>query len=99
MQNIEQKNQEIMNFLHERVFDPILNSSTCPDNLKRGVRCTIMRMNKLDPTGKIKYFWSAIIGTDRSILFADQLRMANVTRFEDVSEEFRVRFDDNWLRN
>ena len=41
------KEQEIMNFLHEKVFDPILNSKNAPANIKSGVNLTIGRMNKL----------------------------------------------------
>ncbi len=32
------KEQEIMNFLHERIFDPILQSQSASENLKQGVR-------------------------------------------------------------
>ncbi len=48
---------EIMKFLHEQVFDPILNSSAASTQLKQGVRYTIMRMNKLDAVGMIHYYW------------------------------------------
>lgn len=92
------KDEEIMQFLHERVFDPILNGQYS-DKLKQGVRYTIMRMNERDAAGKIQYFWSAVVGTDRSIPFADKMRDEDATRFEDIIEEFRVRFNDRWLRN
>ena len=36
-----------MEFLHQRVFDPILNSKKVPANLKSGVNLTIGRMNRL----------------------------------------------------
>ena len=41
------KEEEVMEFLHQRVFDPILNSKKVPANLKRGVNLTIGRMNRL----------------------------------------------------
>lgn len=91
------KDLEIMSFLHERVFDPILNGNY-DNKLKQGVRMTIMRMDKLPTVSKVQYFWSAIVGTDRSIHFADEMLDAGATRFEDVIDEFRTRFDDNWLR-
>ena len=40
-----EKRAEVLTFLHEHVFDPILDSPTSSDSLKRGVRYTIMRMN------------------------------------------------------
>ncbi len=91
------KEQEIMQFLHENVFDPILNSPDSSNELKQGVRLTIMRMNQRDPQGMVSYYWSAIIGTERSTQFARLMRQEGFTRFEEVIDEFRERFNDNWL--
>jgi predicted glycosyl hydrolase (DUF1957 family) len=91
------KEDEIMNFLDERVFNPILDSSKASNKLKKGVRYTIMRMRQRDAVGMVSYFWSAIIGTKKSIGFAEKMREEGFTRFEEVFEEFRVRFDNEWL--
>ena len=87
-----------MDFLHSRVFDPILQSPVASEKLKQGARLTIMRMEQRDAAGMIQYYWSAIIGTERSIGFAALLRDEGFERFEEALEEFRVRFDDNFLR-
>jgi hypothetical protein len=92
------KEEEVMAFLHERVFDPVLQSPDAPENLKRGARLTIVRMNQLDAEGMVRYYWSAIVGTERSIDFAEHLRDAGFIRFEEVIDDFRRRFDDEWLR-
>ena len=91
------KEQEIMSFLQQRVFGPILNSSTASNELKQGVRLTIVRMNQRDAAGMIHYYWSAIIGTERSVGFAHRMRQEGFTRFEEVIDEFRDRFNDEWL--
>jgi len=93
-----EKKTEVLQFLHEQVFDPILNSLNASKTLKQGVRYTIMRMNELDSRGIIQYYWSAIIGTERSTEFARQMRSEGFVRFEEVIDEFRDRFGDNWLR-
>lgn len=93
------KKAELMQFLHEHVFDPVLNSPQASEQLKQGVRGTIMRMSNHDPAGMIQYFWSAITGTDRSTRFARQMRAEGFTRFEEVLEQFRERFNDAWLRS
>ena len=41
------KEDEIMAFLHEKVFDPILNSDEYSNKAKQGIRLAIMRLNKL----------------------------------------------------
>jgi predicted glycosyl hydrolase (DUF1957 family) len=92
------KEEEIMQFLHDNVFDPILASPTASAPLKQGVRYTIMRMNQRDAAGMISYYWSAIIGTEKSPKFARMMREEGFTRFEEVIDEFRNRFNDRWLR-
>jgi hypothetical protein len=91
------KEDEIMEFLHQNVFDPILNSQDASDSLKKGVRYTIMRMQERNAVGMIRYYWSAIVGTEKSAEFARMMRSEGFTRFEEVIDEFRDRFNDNWL--
>jgi hypothetical protein len=55
-------------------------------------------MEKLRAAKMVQYYWSAIIGTERSIGFATKLRQEGFTRFEEALEEFRVRFDDAFLK-
>lgn len=90
------KEQEVMMYLHEKVFDPILNSTTAPSNIKSGVNLTIARMNKLSANKMVQYFWSAL-ATENAIAFSKQLKAENLMRFEDVMEEFRDKFNDSWL--
>jgi hypothetical protein len=98
MKTLAAKETEIMDFLHARVFDPILGSSQASETLKQGVRYTIMRMDERDARGMVQYYWSAIIGTDPSIHFAAKMRSEGFDRFEEALEEFRSRFDDRFLR-
>jgi hypothetical protein len=93
------KKREILDFLHSNVFDSILGSPKATDSLMRGVRLTLMRMNERDSAGIVQYYWSAIIGTERSTEFARCMRQEGFTRFEEVIDEFRVRFGDAWLRS
>lgn len=92
------KEQEIMTFLQRRIFDPILQSPDASEKLKQGVRYTIMRMEQREAAGMVQYYWSAIIGTDRSIGFAAMMREEGFDRFEEALEDFRIRFDDRFLR-
>lgn len=91
------KEQEIMSYLHERVFDPILTSSSASDRLKQGVRYTIMRMRERDAAGMVSYYWAAVKGTDPSINFATLMRTEGFNRFEEVLEDFREKFNDRFL--
>ncbi|WP_417377495.1 hypothetical protein [Gimesia maris] len=87
----------IMAFLHSHVFDAILQSPNASETLKKGVRYSIMRLNERDAAGMIQYYWSAIVGTERSSKFATQMRDEGFTRFEEVIDEFRDRFNNDWI--
>jgi hypothetical protein len=92
-----QKEGEILNFLNINVFNPILSSSKASKELKAGVNLTIARMKQHDAAGMVQYFWSAIIGTERSIGFAARMKKEGFTRFEEILEDFRAKFNDEWL--
>ena len=91
------KEEELMEFLHEKVFDPVLDSKDAPANIKSGINLTIGRMNKLSAEKMVQYFWSAL-STDNAICFSKKMKAEGLPRFEDVLEEFRDRFNDDWLR-
>jgi hypothetical protein len=97
----EEKRAELMQFLREQLFDPILDSDRASTRLTQGVRLTIMRMEGLSAAGMVQYYWSAIIGTEHSIRFAEDMRREGFNRFEDPETltEFRRRFNDEWLRS
>ena len=88
-----------MQFLHQNVFDAVLASPKASDDLKQGVRYTIMRLNQRDAAAMVHYYWSAIVGTEKSTKFAKSLKEEGFTRFEEVIDEFRKRFNDRWLRS
>ena len=98
MKPLGAKEQQIMDFLCERIFDRILESPDASESLKRGVRYTIMRLEERDAAGMVQYYWSAIIGTERSVGFAARMKKEGFARFEEAIEEFRVRFNDQFLR-
>ncbi|MEO8513351.1 MAG: hypothetical protein ABI543_07325 [Ignavibacteria bacterium] len=87
-----------MNFLNKNVFNPIINSSTASQKLKIGVRQTKMKLRHKDALGMMMFYWSSIVGTSRSTPFAAQMKKEGFTRFEEVLDEFREKFNEEWLR-
>ncbi len=86
-----------MRFLSNRVFDPILHSADASESLKKGVKRTITKMQQLKAIGMLKYYWSSVVGTEHSPGFSARMHDEGFTRFEDVVDEFRARFTDEWL--
>ena len=46
----------------------------------------------------VQYFWSSIVG-ENGIMFASQMKAEGLPRFEDVLEEFKERFNDDWINS
>lgn len=59
---------------------------------------TIIRMNERDAKGMLQYYWSAIVGTEKSTKFAKMMKDEGFTRFEELLEDFREKFTEKWLR-
>ena len=55
-------------------------------------------MEGLSAKSMIAFYWHAIVGTEHSIDFAAHLKKAGVDRFEEVIDDFRDRFSDQWIR-
>ena len=55
-------------------------------------------MYRLSSEKKIQFFWSAIVGTDKSIRFSDILKDNGITRFDDIIEEVRTKFNNDYLK-
>ena len=91
------KEEELMAFLHGKVFEPNLNSSKASVKTKSGINLTIGRMKKLNAEKMVQYFW-ATLATENSIAFSKHMKDEGLIRFEDVMEEFRDKFNDKWLK-
>ena len=93
------KEEKIMEFLNKNVFDPILCCPTIHEDIREGVQRTIEYFSTQDASGMIEHYWRSIRGTTGSIAFAGMLKQHGFTRFEDLIDEFRIRFNEEWLNS
>jgi hypothetical protein len=59
----------------------------------------VSKISERDAPGMIQYYWSAIVGTERSVGFAALMRHEGFGRFEEAIDEFRLLFNDEFLRS
>ena len=88
------------NYFNKKLFEPAIKYAE-DNNIKeiaQGARYTRMRMSQLDSKKKLQYFWSAIQGTEKSIEFSKLLKSNGVLRFEDILEEVRIKFNDEYFK-
>ncbi|WP_304393404.1 hypothetical protein [uncultured Clostridium sp.] len=95
----QERKEEVFNYFNETIFEPAIQygkEHNIP-KMSQGARYTRMRFQLLSPDKMIHYFWSAIIGTEKSIPFSKLLKDNNVLRFEDIIDEVRDRFGNEYL--
>lgn len=93
------KEEELMDFLNKNIFDPILCCPNTHKDIEAGVHRTIASFRTQDAAGMIEHFWKSIRGTDGSIAFSGMLKQHGFKRFEDILDEFRMHFNDEWLKS
>lgn len=89
------KEQEILNFLEDEMFTPILKSVTASERFKKATRGLRLRMKQRDAQGMIQYFWSTVADTNaKHANYGRILQNEGFSEFEAVVNEFRVRFKE-----
>lgn len=101
MRTEEQRKNEMISYFDEKVFNPAIEKGRELKNshIIQGVKLTRMRMMRLPSDKMLGYFWSAIHGTDKSISFSKIMKKYGIVRFEDILEEVREKFNDDFFKN
>jgi len=84
--------QEILTFLRNYVFGPVLSAADAPTSLKLGARFSLMCVGQLPAQSMVRYVRHALAGTGTSIAFGERLRGAGFASLEDVQGAFEQRF-------
>jgi len=89
------KEQEILSFLEEKMFTPICNSPASSERFKTATRGLRVRMKQRDAQGMIQYFWNTVVDAKaKHANYGRILQNENFPQFEDVVNEFRLRFKE-----
>lgn len=93
------KEREILSFLYNNFFGKVLSSEKTTNELKKNIQDTMLALNDRSAEGMIRYFWSNIGGEESKKVLTKRLEDEGFLEFEQVIEEFKKHFHDEWLRN
>lgn len=87
---------KLLNYFDENMFNYNLQKAKQLGNttLIRGINLTRARLSQRTSKGIIHFYWSAVSGTEKSIPFSNEMKQCGLIRFEDLLEDFRVKFKD-----
>lgn len=92
------KEREVLTFLYNNLFSKVLSLEGVTDSLKKNIQDNIKALNDRSAEGMINYFWSNIAGEEIKKVLAKRLEEEGFFEFEKVVEEFKIRFNDVWLK-
>ena len=89
------KEQEIIDFLERKMFNPILMSPNTSERFKVATRGLRLRLQQRDAQGMIQYFWNTVADPKaKHATYGRMLRNEDFPEFEEVVSEFRVHFHE-----
>ncbi len=92
------KEKEVLTFLRKHLFNRVLALDYITKELESYIVDTIKALKDRNAVGMVHYFWSTIGGGEMKKVFQQRLMDEGFLDFEEVVEEFKVRFNGEWLR-
>ena len=94
------KEEQVLSYLYDRIFLDVINSKTASKKAKNIVNKTIMCLKQLPLESMIQYVWNAVYEEDNNGDRANNiLKQEGFTTFQDIIEEFKIKFDDNFIKD
>ena len=94
------KEEQVLNYLYDKIFLDVINSKTASKKAKNIVNKTIMCLKQLPLESMIQYVWNAVYEEDNNGDRANNiLKHEGFTTFQDIIEEFKIKFDDNFIKD
>lgn len=94
------KEEQVLSYLYDRIFLDVINSKTASKKAKNIVNKTIMCLKQLPLESMIQYVWNAVYEEDNNGDRANNiLKQEGFTTFQDIIEEFKIKFDDKFIKD
>lgn len=89
---------EVLSYAKSKVLCPIIDSNAASVELKDSMRRTIVRIEKMNVLQAIDFVKGLVISEEnRPNDVAKRIKESGFLRFEDVIEEFRIKFSIDWI--
>ena len=93
------KKDELLHFLENRLFEPILSSPIASDELKYDFSSMKSTINQFSTEGILRYFWTTMTNDEVQMVFTDRLEDEAFIDFTAFLNDFKSYFTYDWLRS
>lgn len=91
------KKEELLYFLQDNLFKPILNSPLASSELKFDFSSMFTTIKDFSAEGIVLYFWTTMDHEEVHIVFSERLSYETSIDFPTFINEFKRQFTYDWL--
>lgn len=93
------KKEELLTFLNQQLFDPILQSPYASDELKCDFQHMLTTISNFSVEGILIYFWTTMTNSEMQMIFSHRLEEEVSLDFHLFLNTFNSYFTYEWLRS
>lgn len=91
------KKEELLNFLQQELFDPIIHSPCVSNELKYDFLTIANTLEKFSAEGILLYFWNMMANEEVQMIFSNRLMDEGFDHYPELIENFKNHFTYEWL--
>lgn len=91
------KKEELLYFLQDNLFNPILNSPLASSELKFDFSAMLASIKDFSAEGIVLYFWTTMDHQEVHMVFSERLYHEASLDFSNFIEAFKSQFTYDWL--
>lgn len=93
------KKEELLAFLNDELFNPILQSTHTSSELKYDFEQLLATISHFSVEGILIYFWTTMTHAEIKMIFSHRLEEEASLDFHSFLDQFRSYFTYEWLRS
>lgn len=91
------KKQQLINFLQDQLFNPVLHSPYASSQLKADFRSTLRLLEQFSAEGILCYIWNTLASAELEPVLAHRLEDEGFNNYHAILNTFKQRFTYDWL--
>ncbi len=91
------KKQQLLSFLNENIFDPIISAPYASSQLKNDFLCMREMLKDFSAKGILYFVWISLFNQENEIILCNRLIDEGFHFYKSVTDNFKENFSYEWL--
>lgn len=91
------KKQELLDFLREELFNPVIDSPYTSSQLKYDFSHMLLLLKDFSAEGILLYVWNSLASTEVKMVLANRLMDEGFYNYDEILNTFKEHFTYEWL--